>query len=67
MELNNGMLLGLSMAVLGVAMMLAGRQQYRRARVLTAEVPLTSWHFKVFIGGGLFFVAVNVLFQSARG
>ncbi len=67
MEVNNGMLLGLTLAVLGGAMLVMGRQQYRRSRDLTASLPLTSWHFKVFIGGGLFMIALNVLFQSVKG
>ena len=67
MALNNGMLLGLALAACGAALLLAGVLQNRRPRDLTAAVPLTSWHFKAFIGGGFLFIAINILFQSARG
>jgi hypothetical protein len=31
------------------------------------RVPLTSWHFKLFFGGALLIIALNVLFHLVSG
>jgi hypothetical protein len=65
MEFNNGTLLGLGMSVLGGVLLGLGLRQ--RHRVAFDQVPLTSWHFKLFAGGGLLIIGVNVLFHALTG
>lgn len=65
MALNNGMMLGLGMGLLGVVMVVLGYRQ--KNRVTYGEVPLTSWHFKMFFGGAFAIIALNILFFSFKG
>ena len=62
MELNNGLIFGLAMAVVGGVLLLLGQRQRKRTEI--GEVPLTSWHFKLFFGGALFIIALNVIFHA---